>query len=1267
MINFLKRSRLFFAALIILAALISSLFRALTPWAIQYKAEVEQHLSVLLGGQVTVQTMETGWYWFEPVIKLKQVTLIDAAKTEVRLKQIIVGIDLFSSLWHWQLQPGILYVDGLNLTVRQINDQWQIDGLNKDETHSLSMDRSSWTPVLAWILGQQKIIVKRVAMQIYLQDGRVIPVRKLNLLIVKNGGNYRMKARVSLAQKVSTNLKLLASLDLNPYRLQDTAGQIYVAFDKFLPAQWQGFLKSADFKVLDGQSDLKAWIDLKDGRIVKAQGSIMAERLVWKSMSATRKQRLQSLKGNVSWNENKAGWQLAANDLEMTINGRYWPKNNLVIQFQQQDQRWKLYVKQLMIESLLALDIPWPATMQPLLSIKPRGFLQDTQIQIKDRAVNSLLSQFESLSWNAQENYPGINNLSGVLHWQPSSGELSIDSEKITIEPKDKPPVTFKLLNAAFDWQRQGQGFHVNMARLVLRHPDLMLRANGSVDGFSGEQNGLMVLKAEFAASNAQRWMAYVPSQHLKKKLDAWLKQDIKRINKVVGDVTVNGLAADFPFDQKPGIFEINAHLTGVDLFFHPLWPLARDIEAYLKVNKRNLNADIVYANLQGIFPEQINLRIEDIGLDHEALVLHGKVNTFAGKALDYVLSSPLNKKLSELKRLKMEGPLSLDLQLEVPLYPENDEVLALGDINFENNQVKVNQVLNNITIADLKGSLQFDQEGVLESNLNATLFHRPATIQIESFSSPNPRTEVKIKAKTSIKSLGEQLNVSLLPFMQGELGMDSLLVLGSEAGSDRFQIQSSLKDVVIDLPPPLGKVAGVKAPLKIDIELNTKKPLKLAINYDERLTANFSLTEKKGVFQLQNGNIRIGNAAPVQGPKGIYISGLFNSFDLKQWQDIWAKMPETNDQQGFAKSLRGIDLKLKQLNLAGQTLDNLHFKATRSEGDDWAININQQQVDANLHYKPAARLLSGVFNHLKVDPLKLKATAMTSAIKAKDLPNLDLQIRTFHYGEFDVGSISLKAKSSAKAWIIEDCSLQSPYYQAGLSGQWQQDQQVNSSQISMLLQITDLARSLERWHISPVVESSRGYVRFEGNWPGSFFNFSLAKLKGKMALEFKDGRITHLSPETEEKLGLGKLLSILSLQTIPRRLKLDFSDLSKAGYSFDQLKGNFDIVNGVMATTDSFIDGPVAYASMKGQLDIVRQLYDVDLSISPHITASLPIVATIAGGPVAGVATWVASKIINKGMQKIKAYTYKITGPWKNPEVKQVSFLKKQGNEQSQ
>ena len=100
------------------------------------------------------------------------------------------------------------------------------------------------------------------------------------------------------------------------------------------------------------------------------------------------------------------------------------------------------------------------------------------------------------------------------------------------------------------------------------------------------------------------------------------------------------------------------------------------------------------------------------------------------------------------------------------------------------------------------------------------------------------------------------------------------------------------------------------------------------------------------------------------------------------------------------------------------------------------------------------------------------------------------------------------------------------------------------------------------------------------------------------------------------------------------------------------------------MTTHDSTIDGPVAYAKMDGDIDLVKQLYDLNLRLTPYIGASLPVVATIAGwpvsGPIAGIATWAALKVINQGIiQKISAYTYKVSGPWSNPVVQQVSIVR--------
>ena len=44
---------------------------------------------------------------------------------------------------------------------------------------------------------------------------------------------------------------------------------------------------------------------------------------------------------------------------------------------------------------------------------------------------------------------------------------------------------------------------------------------------------------------------------------------------------------------------------------------------------------------------------------------------------------------------------------------------------------------------------------------------------------------------------------------------------------------------------------------------------------------------------------------------------------------------------------------------------------------------------------------------------------------------------------------------------------------------------------------------------------------------------------------------------------GIGKLLSVVSLQTLPKVVTLDFTDIFSQGFAFDQISGNIEIAHG--------------------------------------------------------------------------------------------------------
>ena len=1251
------------AVLIILAAVFSSIFRSLTPWAKQYKGEVEHHLSVLLGQPVTIQTMETGWYWFQPVLKLKHVTIHDGKDKFLHLDKLLVGINLFKSLWYWRIQPGILYVDDISLVFRQKEGHWRIDGISSNAIKDTEMTPERTKELLGWLAQQERLIIRHVSAHFHLEDGGLIPMSGLNVSIMNHGGDYKIKGEARLEQTNSTLFQLLGNLRFDPNHLEQTKGQLYFSAKRIVPAQWQGMFPELGGRFEGGKGNVTLWMDLDKGAISLIQAQINFKRLAWRLLNNKGSELIQSLSANLAWKPDDKGWQFHADKIKLRTAGVTWPENQLRILFNNEARSYQLFAKSILIESLFSEAINWPVTLHDILKTKPHGVLSDSQAIIKENNLVYFLTRFDQLGWDAKENIPKVEHLSGVLNWQPDEGRLELDSEHAVINVKNYPVQNLDLLNGAIDWKELNDGLRISVERFVLSKPDLTLSAQGAVDQVTKNSIGHIRLNADFSGKNIQQWMSYLPKKKMKAKLYYWLNHDVKRIAEATGTISINGLANDFPFDNKNGEFSITSHASGTDLLINSKWQLIKDIEGYIRVKNRDLDVDLVRGDFHGVPLKQMNLRIDDIGHDKETMLIHGIADGAAQKMFDFVMASPLKEKLGILKMLALNGLVSLNLRLEIPLYPENDDNLAKGTLHFKNNTINIKHQVGSVKIEDVTGDLTFDEKGVTHSALVASAFGYPMNIKIQSTKKPQPTTNIFIDGECTVESLKNSFNLPILSVLKGMFSINAVFKLPDNPNEpDHLYIKSSLQGLAVNLPEPLGKTYDSKVPLDVHATINAQNTIRVQANYNGRLSGDILFQDNKGVYDLKSGQIRLGSAYALDQKKpGLALVGSLDNFNLQKWNDVVAQFSTQKSNSILFNKLRIINVSLENLTFLKQQFNNMKIKAKILPDHDWSFSLNQKKIAADLRYHPATNALSGFVNYLHLDRWDdAKTENKRLSLSPDQIPNLNLRIDNLSVGDKQIGNVTLKSQSSPERWLIDYCRVDSPFYQFTINGEWQQKNQVDQTKMQMKVHLQDLAKSLERWQITPVVDAAKGDMEFNGGWNGAVYDFSLSSVHGAMYLQLKNGRITHLSPETEEKLGLGKLLSILSLQTIPRRLQLDFSDLSQQGYSFDIFKGNFAINKGIMSTQDSYIDGPVAYASMKGNLDLVRHMYDLNLKISPHITASLPVVATIAGGPIAGLAAWVANKIINQSMQKITAYSYKISGPWMQPVVQQLTIDKK-------
>jgi uncharacterized protein YhdP len=147
--------------------------------------------------------------------------------------------------------------------------------------------------------------------------------------------------------------------------------------------------------------------------------------------------------------------------------------------------------------------------------------------------------------------------------------------------------------------------------------------------------------------------------------------------------------------------------------------------------------------------------------------------------------------------------------------------------------------------------------------------------------------------------------------------------------------------------------------------------------------------------------------------------------------------------------------------------------------------------------------------------------------------------------------------------------------------------------------------------------------------------------------MNVEDGQFLKQDP------GAAKLLGVLSLQMLPRMLKLDFHDVFSEGLAFDGITANAMITRGVVRTDNLKMHGVAATVLMDGTADIANESTNLHVVVIPEFnlgTSSL--VYGLAVNPVIGLGSFLAQLFLRAPVMKALTYHMQVTGPWKSPHI---------------
>ncbi len=318
-------------------------------------------------------------------------------------------------------------------------------------------------------------------------------------------------------------------------------------------------------------------------------------------------------------------------------------------------------------------------------------------------------------------------------------------------------------------------------------------------------------------------------------------------------------------------------------------------------------------------------------------------------------------------------------------------------------------------------------------------------------------------------------------------------------------------------------------------------------------------------------------------------------------------------------------------------------------QNNSWALNLTAPGVVGQVSI-PSNKQQPMQANFKQIY-LSDSTTSNIQKFSAQDVPLVNLNADDVRYGVKQFGQVKLQLVPIASGVSIKNLTATTPAYTLTANGAWNTTKKGNDTQLAGNLVSADISTALANWGMPAAIKAQQSQIQFTLNWPDSAYNPTLAKTSGKITLSFSKGKIVGLSSSTAAKIGIGNLLTSMSLQSFSRYLRFDFSNLTSQDFDFDTLKGTFTLDNGNAYTQDLEINGPLAHVTIKGRVGLAAQNYDLQVKVKPNVTSGIPVIIAIVN-PIAGAVAWAANKILSPAVSTITADTYRMTGSWSKPVV---------------
>lgn len=884
---------------------------------------------------------------------------------------------------------------------------------------------------------------------------------------------------------------------------------------------------------------------------------------------------------------------------------------------------------------------------------------------------------------------PGFDNLSGTLEASEKGGSFALNADQLVLHMPDyfsDAAMPFDKLRGQARWTFEGnEKLKLDLENLEFSQQGLRGSLSGShVLPLDGKSAGVADFTGNLSGFDLKKIGRYLPLQ-TPEHLRHWLVGALEDGQADDVALRLRGDLAHFPFkgagaaERAKGEFRVAGRLSNGKLNYDPgvyardgkspLWPQAEKIKGSFVFEGTRMEIRGDTAATGGAALNNVKAVIADLSSHDSVLEIDGNAAAAMQEFLNYMAASPVLEWIGHFTDETLaSGSAKLALKLQLPLNHLHDAKVQ-GVLQLGGNDVVLWHDMPPVLGAT--GKIEFNEKGVNLNGLAGSFIGGP--VAISGGSQRDGSIQVRLGGAVTADGLAKTWPSPQMQRVARHFSGGARYT-GLVTARDRqyaVTVDSNLAGLGLDFPAPLAKNAADLLPLHF--LLNGTAANEAGLMRDEiRIALGSGIAaayqrqrQGKEAWKLVRGGIGVNVPAP-EPDSGMMMHANLKTLNVDQWLDLGDAIVGKEPAAPAAGS--GVDVaqyvvadtmaaRAGELVIGERKLDGVVVGVSHQKSV-WQANIDSRQVAGYVTWnesptgqgvgKVTARLSSLIIPESQANEVK---ELLENKGTQPTIPALDVVAERFELFNKPLGRLELQANNAmiatAREWRIAKLQLANADGELNGTGRWFVKDGQHQTNLNFELGITNAGKLLDRFGFVDTLRNGKGKLSGDIAWKGLPYALDIPSLSGQISMNVEKGQFLKQDP------GAAKLLGVLSLQALPRMLKLDFHDVFSDGLAFDGISANAAINRGIVKTDNLKMHGVAATVLMDGTADIANETANLHVVVMPEVNfGTAPLVYALAVNPVIGLGSYLAQLFLAQPMMRALTYEMQVTGPWKAPVI---------------